>query len=329
MNGGIIGTALEGARLNALLVAAVELRLCEHLSAGPATVADLARRAGISLRGCQAVADGMIALKLWRLADGVYSNGAQAQSALVPGAPGYVGDEIPALFRAWLPRFARITELVRKGEPAYPIDSPETLEFWSLLTPQLARRGRDVPRQVIAKLGLASGAPRLLDIGGGAAAMYALALLPANEAGYCTQVDWPHINEAARQRVAEAGVAARFETLDGDFHEVDFGAERYDVTILSHIVHQESPASNGELLARARRALRPGGRVVVVDWIADDGRTGPGSALVFNMTMLLLSDAGKSYERREIRELLTSAGFDEPRFVPTDDMSVMAIAARR
>jgi hypothetical protein len=60
----------------------------------------------------------------------------------------------------------------------------------------------------------------------------------------------------------------------------------------------------------------------------DDGRTGPSSALVFNLTMLLLSGAGKSYERRELAGLLAQGGFDEPSFVPTDDMSVMAVATR-
>ena len=153
MVGSIVSTALEGARLNALLVAAIELRLPEHLASGPASVAELAQRAGISERGCQAVADGMVALRLWRVGDGIYSNTVLAEASLVPGAPHYVGDEHPALFRSWLPRFEQISELVRAGTPAYAIDSPETLEFWSLLTPVLARRGRAVPGQAFSLLG--------------------------------------------------------------------------------------------------------------------------------------------------------------------------------
>jgi len=328
MVGSIISTALEGARLNALLVATIELHLCDHLAAGPATVSELARRARISGRGCQAVADGMVALKLWRVSEGVYSNTAAAEAALVRGAPGYVGDEHPALFRSWLARFGRISELVRTGEPAYPIDSPETLEFWSLLTPVLARRGRSVPRQAISLLGLSSGAPRLIDIGGGAGGLFSLALLESNPDAHATQVDWPHINQAARARLRDAGFEDRFHTLDGDFHTVDLGSDQHDVAVLSHIVHQESPGSALEILRRTARALRVGGHVVLVDWIVDDGRTGPSSALVFNLTMLLLSDAGKSYERRELADLLAQGGFDEPSFVPTDDMSVMAVATR-
>ena len=68
---------------------------------------------------------------------------------------------------------------------------------------------------------------------------------------------------------------------------------------------------------------------MLVDWIADDGRTGPASALLFNLTMLLLSADGKSYERRELRSLLVESGFGEPSFSPTDDMSVIAIASKQ
>ncbi len=329
MLGSMVPLALEGARLNALVVAAIELRLSEHLAAGPLMVPELARRAGISERGCQAVADGMVALKLWRAQEGVYSNAPAACAALVPGAPGYVGDGHPALFRAWLPRFERLTDLVRTGEPAHPIDSPETLELWSLLTPLLAQRGRSVPAQAIAALDLTAGAPHLLDIGGGAAGLYSLALLETNAEARSTQVDWPHINALARARLSAAGLACRFRTLDGDFHATDLGSGLYDVAVLSHIVHQESPESNVEILRRVATALRSGGRLVIVDWVVDDGRCGPASALLFNLTMLLLSAGGKSYERRELGDLLTRGGFADVSFTPTDDMSVLVLATRR
>lgn len=326
MLGSMVPLALEGARLNALVVAAIELRLTEHLAAGPATADELARRAGISPRGCQVVADGMVALKLWRVEQGRYANTRAAAEALLPQSPGYVGDEHPALFRAWLGRFARVSELVRSGRAAHAIDGAETRELWSLLTPVLARKGRVVPAQVIRALGLGSGSPRLLDVGGGGGAMYSLAVLGENPAARSTQVDWPEINAQARRRVEQAGLASRFRTIDGDFHEVDFGGAAYDVAVLSHIAHQESPDSNVEILRRIRHALAPGGRLVLVDWVVDDGRSGPPSALLFNLTMLLLSEQGKSYERRELSELLARAGFSAPTFTPTEDMSVIVLA---
>jgi SAM-dependent methyltransferase len=328
MIGSVVSVALDGASLNALLVAAIDLRLCEHLAAGPATVQQLARRASISERGCQAVADGMVALKLWRVSQGVYSNTATAEASLLPGAPQYVGDERAAFFDSWLPRLLHISESVRTGKPPSAIDSPETLEFWSILTPLLARKGRSVPRLVVSLLGLTNGAPHLLDVGGGASGLYSCALLAANPAARVTQVDHPHINEKARGELLRAGFADRFDTRDGDFHSVDFGSARYDVAILSHIVHQESRASILRLLGRIAKALRNGGRIVIVDWVVDDGRTGPASALLFNLTMLLLCEGGKSYEQGELTSILREGGFVDPTIVATEDMSKIIVAIK-
>src|SRR5262249_34632853 len=234
---------------------------CEHLAAGPATIGDLAARAAIAERGCQAVADGMVGLRLWNVAGGVYSNTKAAEKWLLPSSPHFVGDEHAALFRARLPMLARVSALVEQGEPACAAGSAELLEFWALLTPMLARRGAGVAREAIALLELGRGSCRLLDIGGGARALYSLTVLAANPSATATQVDWPHINRAARAAVRDAGLGERFSTVDGDFHTVDFGAERFDVVVLSHVLHQESPDSNRAILRRVAHALRPGGSV--------------------------------------------------------------------
>jgi SAM-dependent methyltransferase len=328
MIGSIVHLALEGAHLNALLVAVIEHRLCEHLAAGPATVRDLSARAAIAERGCQAVADGMVGLRLWNVAGGVYSNTKAAEKWLLPSSPDFVGDEHAALFRARLPMLSRVSSLIERGEPAYAAGSAELLEFWALLTPMLARKGGGVVRDAIDLLELRRGTCHLLDVGGGARALYSLAVLGANRSATATQIDWPHINRAARAAVRAAGLDDRFSTVDGDFDVVDFGAERFDVVVLSHVLHQESPDSNRELLRRIARALRPAGSVLIADWVVDDGRTGPASSLHFNLTMLLLSNAGKSYERAEITALLRAAGFEPPRFVDSEDWATLVVARK-
>ena len=60
----------------------------------------------------------------------------------------------------------------------------------------------------------------------------------------------------ARALVEKQGHGARFETIDGDFRRTDLGQGRFDVAVLSNIMHQESPASNRELLGALHRAVR-------------------------------------------------------------------------
>jgi SAM-dependent methyltransferase len=327
--GSLIRTYLEGARLNAIVIAAIDWGLADLLEQKPMTVRELGSRAGVSERGCQAIADGLVALKLWRVEAGVYRNTPAAQATMVRSAPGYVGEEHPELFRRWSALLSRIGEVVQTGLAPYEIDDPRLLEFWSLLTPSLARGGAAVAEQVVEMLGLARGSPRVIDIGGGAAGLYAKAILISNARARVTQVDWPHINAEARDRLAAAGVVDRFRALDGDFRELDFGREHYDVAVLSHVMHQESAESNRALLEKIAKALKPGAKLVISDWVVDDGRAGPPSALIFNTTMLLLSQHGKSYERREIADLLLASGFQAPEFTPSVEFATLAISSKK
>jgi|SRR5579883_3041998 len=318
---------LDGARLNFALAAALELHLFEHLAAAPATAAELAARAGVSERGAQALLDAFVALALVQVAEGRYRLGSGAAEVLTPRGAFYVGDEHGRLLRAALRWTSRLTETVRGGHPGVAIDDPALLEFWTLLTPMIARYGRPVAAAAIEKLGLRDGSPSLLDVGGGMA-LYSLALLTANPRARATQADWPHINRQARAAVEQAGVADRFDTLDGDFRQIDFGEGRYDVTVASNIVHQESPDSNRSLFARLHRALKPGGRLLVSEFVVDDGRAGPPPSLLFNLNMLGMTEAGKSYERRELTALITAAGFAPPSFTPVGPASTLVIANR-
>jgi SAM-dependent methyltransferase len=318
---------LDGARIQFALVTALELRLFQHLAKGPASAGELAARARVSERGAQALLDAFVAIELVKLEAGRYRNGKAAEMMLVPESPMYVGDEHAPLLKRTVQWHAKMADTVRSGRPAVAIDDPLVLEFWTYLTPMIARMNRPVASQAVRELALETGSPSLLDVGGGMA-VYSLALLSSNARAKATQADWPHINTAARAAVEAAGFGDRFATLDGDFRKLDFGEARFDVAVLSNIMHQESPASNAELLARLHRAVRPGGHLVVAEFVVEDGRTGPAMPLLFNLNMMTMTENGKSYERRELEALVTKAGFAAPQFAVAGPVATLVYAPR-
>jgi hypothetical protein len=317
---------LGGVRMQAALVSVLDLRLCGHLAEGPCTVDALARRAGVSVRGAQALLDVLVALKACEVEGGVYRNGPLADAFLVPGRPGYLGDEEVAIFHAALPAWDKLPAVARTGVPVHENDSPAMLEFWTSLTPAIGRRGRPAAEEAVRIAGLTEGAPSLLDVGGGAA-LYSLALLRQNERAQATQLDWPHVNRIASAEIAATRLSARFHTIDGDFRATPPGGP-YDVAVLSNILHQESEDSCRDLMKRLHAALRPGGRLLVSEFVVDDGRTGPPMSLLFNLNMLVNTSGGRAYERGHLARLIREAGFAEPTFQPVGPMSTLVIAAR-
>ena len=134
------------------------------------------------------------------------------------------------------------------------------------------------------------------------------------------------MNAIARGFVARFGVGDRFKTLDGDFHTTDFGAARYDHAIYSHIAHQEAPADNVTIFRKFRTALKPGGTLVINDFILDDDRTGHPFAMMFASQMLVVSKDGFTYRQADYRSWLTEAGFTSVEIVSTPTPATVVFA---
>ncbi|MBY8883141.1 methyltransferase domain-containing protein, partial [Streptomyces sp. PLK6-54] len=280
---------INGYWATGVLAAACEHRLFTHLAAGAADADALAAAARISQRGAQALLDALVALGLVELEGGRYVNGPAAATYLVEDSP----VSLAAFARLKLKHMGALADLpqvVRAGGPVTDAvvevaDNPHWRELVLAIAPQSVPAARVAARV----LDLAGAGPQeILDVGGGSG-VYAATWLQANPAAHATQLDWAPINAIARSLMDERGLSDRFTTIDGDFHTTDFGTGVYDVALYSHIAHQEGPGSNIEVFTRLRQALRPGGALVVCDYIVDDDRSGPAFPLVFASEMLLKS----------------------------------------
>jgi hypothetical protein len=127
------------------------------------------------------------------------------------------------------------------------------------------------------------------------------------------QLDWPNVNKIGRSYVGSFGVADRFETVDGDFHTIDFGLAKYDFAIYSHIAHQETPNDNVVVFRKFREALKPGGTLVINDFFLNDDRT---FAMMFASQMLVATKAGFTYRQSVYRAWLSEAGFKSVYIAP-------------
>jgi len=101
--------------------------------------------------------------------------------------------------------------------------------------------------------------------------------------------------------VTKFSVADRFETIDGDFHTVDFRSANYDYAMYGNIAHQETPANNVAIFRKFRKALKPGGTLLINDFVLNDDRTGHPFAMMFASQMLLATGLSNLARRGRVR----------------------------
>jgi SAM-dependent methyltransferase len=316
-----------GAWAASILGAAATHSVFTHLDAGGTTAKALAERAGISERGAQCLLDGLVGLGLIDVTDGTYRNTPESAEFLVEGKPSYLGAFAKLQGGSDMARHAELAEVVVTGIPVttQANDAPDN-PFWESLVPAIAPLS--VPSALMAaeRLGLAGAGPiSILDVGGGSG-IYSAVWLEMNPQARSTQLDWPTVNRIATRFVAQHGVADRFQTIDGDFHTVDFGEAQYDIGIYSHIAHQEGRDDNVAVFRKFRRALKPAGTLVINDFVVRNDRSGPPFPLIFHSEMLLMSKNGATWREDDYRAWLIEAGYRDITFLPTPSPATLVLA---
>jgi SAM-dependent methyltransferase len=298
--------------------AAASHSLFTHLEDGATNAEQLADRAAISQRGSQALLDGLVSLGLVELQDGRYRNSAEASAFLVEGRPTCLSG-FAKLKAGHMASLSGLPEVVRVGGPLTDAvvevaDNPH----WEELVQALAAQSVPVAHTAADTLRVAeAGEISILDIGGGSG-IYSGTWLERNPDARATQLDWAPINAIARRLLAERGVGDRVTFVDGDFHTTDLGAAgAYDIVVYSNIAHQEGPDDNMALFSRVRSVLKPGGTLVVSDYVVDDDRSGPQYPLTFASEMLLKSRHGSTWRRADYHGWLSKSGYDDITFQTT------------
>lgn len=311
-----------------VLSTAVQLKLFSHIAAGHQTAAAVAGAARAKERGVRMVLDALVVLELLGKRNGAYRLTPIARRYLVRESPDYFGSmlEHDVLWDAWTP----LVSIVRTGRPHRRVEQRKKAEkFFPDLVRSLHIMNRGSAARVAELLGAgkANRGLRVLDLASGSG-VWGIAIAQADPTAGIVAHDFPGVLSTTRRYVRHHRVARQFEYLPGDLRQVDFGTGRFDVALLGNIVHSEGERSSRQVFKRLHRALRTGGRVVIIDMIPNNDRTGPAFPLFFALNMLTNTTDGDTYTFAEYKKWLTAAGFRNVRAVPIGSHSPAIIATR-
>ena len=316
---------------SAVLFAALEVDLFSTLQreGAGACAETLAGRAGLDLRGVRLLLDACVAVGLLHKQGATYANTAAGSLALVSGAPHDLTRAV-RYNRDVYPAWGRLHELVKYGRP---VEVPETHlgeDAGRTRSFVLAMHGRalGIGRSVVPMLDL-GGCRSLLDLAGGPGT-YAVLMAQAHPEMTCVTMDLPAVSAVAAELVKETDVASRVSCRAGDYHTDNYQAEAYDAVTIFGALHQESPEMIVSILKRAQRALKPGGRIFVLDLMTDATHTRPAFSALFAVNMALTTHNGWVFSEGELHGWLHEAGFEacETRPVPPP-MPHWLVAARK
>jgi SAM-dependent methyltransferase len=208
----------------------------------------------------------------------------------------------------WLP-WGRLTEAIREGErQAVAALGHELFDYYavnpsegSAFTGAMANHSAGVAGALARALDT-SAENHAVDIGGASGTIIA-ALLEANPALRGTILERADVVPRAEAELAKLGLSSRCRAVAGDFFD---SVPEADLYILKIILHDWDDQQSVSILRNCARAMRPNGRVVLVErLVPEHGDAGEAALSDLNMLVLL---PGRERTASEFAELFRAAG---------------------
>ena len=312
-----------GAWVAAAVYAAAKLGLADHLAGGPRSALDLAPVTGSHAPTLHRFMRTLANFGILTEGDGQKFALTELGEALKTGAPGSARSTLiafgaPAFWRSW----EEILYSLETGKPGFDKVWGMPVFDYFARHPDLASHfseamvgfhGSEPP--TVAEAYDFSGVQTVVDVGGATGNMLA-ALLSRHRGLRGVLFDLPHVVGDAPALLKARGVEARVTIETGSFFDrVPAGGDAY---ILSHIIHDWSEPQCLTILEHCRDAMRPDGRLLIVETVLPEGNV-PHQGKLQDLVMMVVP-GGQERTEAEYAALLGKAGFRLNRVVPTSSV---------
>ena len=294
------------------LSTAVRLDVFNALAEQPATSRELAARLDLHERGLDRLLEALLGTGYVTRKNGRYANSAMTQKWIVDGAGLDMISAVTSFDYFFHNLWPAAAQVIRSGER--PFDFYGIMEADPALSHAFQRmmvgNAQVAGPEIIRHVAVPSGPASLLDVGGGHGA-FAIQFCQAHPGLQAQIMDTAVALNTARAAIVEAGLAARITTHSGDLWSEGWGGP-HDVILLFNLLHHYDQETNCRLLAKAHAALRPGGRVAILDQV-QGSVFGSASGAIVNLVALMyyLFAGGRVFAAEELQTLLAETGFED------------------
>ena len=313
----------------AALKAAIDLGLFTAIGANPSTAGDIASKCGCPERGIRILSDNLVIMGFITKAGSSYALTPSSAVFLDASSPAYFGGAVNFLLAPGLTEaFGDLASTIRSGRlhssehGTTAPDHPAWIEFARAMGPMMSPAAQGAADLVALD---SSRDTRVLDISASHGA-YGIAMARKQPRCHLVALDWEAVLAITEENAVAAGIAGRFSKIVGDAFTVDLGSE-YDVVLIPNFLHHFNATQCADFLRRIHAALRPGGQVVIVEFVPNEDRVTPPSSAGFSLVMLGTTPEGDAYTFNEYRAMLQEAGFHGAELHPLPPTAQSAITA--
>ena len=316
-----------------LLYVVAKHRIADHLADAPRSAEELAASTDLDADALHRTLRALAHLGVFRLrADGRFENN-RLSAALAQGRLGRLRDAAVYLGSAAnVAAWNDLEETVRTGRNAFERVYGMSVWAWfdahsdereTFAQFMMGRTVADAP--LIASLYPFAELRRICDVGGGRGTLLSELLVrhPRLRGVLC---DAPGVMESARLLFERRGLADRVQLVAGSFFEsVPAGADAY---LLKNILHDWDDARSLHILGVVRRAMQPGQRLLLVEWLTERNDSA-GLGALSDVQMMTVCSEGRERGRQELKQLLQQAGFRLTRIFPSPTVSLVEAVAEK
>ncbi len=308
-----LATAVFGVYATRALHLADKTGVFAHLADhGGATTADTASALGVDQETLDRL---LLVLVSLRVVERDGGGGLRLPEAARPyldrRAPQYVLGFVDHLLGSAADRFGDLADYLARGKRAVDAERPAPFDELYRDTAS-TRRFLKAMWQLsfhvsheLADLADLGAARRLVDVGG-ASGPFSVAALSRYPELASTVFDLPEVEPFLKETVARFRLQDRLGFASGSFFADPL--PEGDAFAFGYILSDWDDETCAALLRKAHDACAPGGRVLVMERLFDEGRTGPLPTAVMNLSMHFETE-GRHRTPGEYTDLLAGAGF--------------------
>jgi ubiquinone/menaquinone biosynthesis C-methylase UbiE len=291
------------------LQTALELGIFDALNKGARTPMALAAELKLNERATEALLNVLLSLGLLGKIDSQYKLTAESRVYLVSTSDMFMGQYLniaKKLEESW----KSLSTVIRTGEPLAKVNEKEGAEeFFPALAESIFPMSYAAACMVARDLAETNkGETHILDVAAGSA-VWTIPLAEANKSAKVDALDFPAVLKVTEKITAKKKVRDQYTMLAGDWRQVEWKDNHYDIIVLGHILHSEGLAESRKLLKRCHQSLKQGGKLVVAEFLCNDLRDGPPAAIMFELNMLMHTADGCVFTVAQLTEVMRESGF--------------------